>query len=146
MRARARHGARADPLFPARGTAVAHHHVVPAPRISLVVTTSLGLLLAVASSRAGEAASELRLPADVTYRAADGSPGPVVFSHTTHVAFAENRCLGCHPAPFTMLRPIGRITHEDMDAGRSCGVCHDGKMAHGTQEGCDSCHGSGDGR
>lgn len=116
------------------------------PRLSLAVTALLGLLLAVASWRAGEGASELRLPADVTYRAADGSPGPVVFSHATHVAFAGNRCLGCHPQPFSMLRPVGRITHEDMDAGRTCGICHDGKAAHGTQEGCDSCHGSGDRR
>ena len=69
----------------------------------------------------------------------------VTKQHTTHVAFAENRCLGCHPEPFSILRPVGRITHAEMDSGRKCGVCHDGKAAHGTQESCDSCHGKGDG-
>jgi c(7)-type cytochrome triheme protein len=126
-------------------TVAARMEVMSASRSPLAITALLGLFLAVASWAASESSTDVRLPADVTYRAAETSPGPVVFSHTMHVAFAENRCLGCHPEPFSILRPAGRITHEEMDSGRKCGVCHDGKAAHGTQEGCDSCHGSGDG-
>jgi c(7)-type cytochrome triheme protein len=82
----------------------------------------------------------LRLPPDVTYDGADGSPGPVVFSHDSHVLFAEHNCTVCHPGAFSILHPAGRITHEEMDAGKKCGICHDGKGASGVQDACDSCH------
>lgn len=81
------------------------------------------VLLAVALAVAALAVDELKLPADVTYRGAESSPGPVVFSRATHAAFLDNRCLACHPEHFAILRPAGRITHEEMDAGRQCGVC-----------------------
>jgi c(7)-type cytochrome triheme protein len=105
----------------------------------------LAAALVVASLAPGESPTDLRLPADVTYDSADSSPGPVVFSHATHVALAENRCLACHPEPFAILRPAGRITHEDMDSGRKCGVCHNGTAASGVREDCTSCHRSEEG-
>jgi c(7)-type cytochrome triheme protein len=83
---------------------------------------------------------ELRLPRDIVYDKAKDSPGPVVFSHDTHVAIADNKCTGCHPAPFKMLKPVGRMTHDDMNGGRLCGVCHDGKTAVGVQDDCEHCH------
>lgn len=102
------------------------------------------VLLAVALAVAALAVDELKLPADVTYRSAESSPGPVVFSHATHAAFLDNRCLACHPEPFAILRPAGRITHEEMDAGRKCGICHNGTDASDVEEDCDSCHQSED--
>jgi c(7)-type cytochrome triheme protein len=41
-----------------------------------------------------------------------------------------------------MLRPQRRATHQEMDAGRSCGACHDGKRAFATSDGerCEGCH------
>jgi c(7)-type cytochrome triheme protein len=86
------------------------------------------------------AVPEIRLPRDIVYAKAKDSPGPVVFSHETHVAIADNKCTGCHPAPFKMLKPVGRMVHDDMNAGRSCGVCHDGKTATGVQDDCEHCH------
>jgi len=83
---------------------------------------------------------DIRLPRDIVYDKAKDSPGPVVFSHETHVAIADNKCTGCHPAPFKMLKPVGRVTHDEMAAGRSCGVCHDGKTATGIQDDCEHCH------
>jgi c(7)-type cytochrome triheme protein len=83
---------------------------------------------------------DLRLPPDLTYNAAPDSPGPVLFSHQTHVALADNKCLGCHPAPFRMLRPTRKATHAEMEAGRLCGACHDGKNASGVQDDCEHCH------
>jgi c(7)-type cytochrome triheme protein len=32
-----------------------------------------------------------------------------------------------------------RVTHEEMEAGRQCGACHDGRDATGLDE-CESCH------
>ena len=83
---------------------------------------------------------EIRLPQDLTYGASPDSPGPVTFSHQTHVSIADNKCLGCHPAPFKMLRPVRKVTHAEMESGRLCGACHDGKTASGVQDDCEHCH------
>ncbi len=97
---------------------------------------------AVLASMAPEAlAGELRVPRDLTYEAG-GGPGPVVFSHESHVAFSE-KCTACHIALFRMLAPTHRVTHADMEAGRACGACHNGQMAFAFSDpaGCDKCHG-----
>ncbi len=93
---------------------------------------------------AEEGAPEVRLPADVTYRSAENSPGPVVFSHTVHVPLAGDRCVACHPALFPILRPTEKITHAEMSAGKKCGACHDGVAASGVEDDCAHCHGSGE--
>jgi c(7)-type cytochrome triheme protein len=84
----------------------------------------------------------LRLPPDILYAHAGHADSAVVFSHVTHVAFAENRCTGCHPAAFRMLSrgPVPR--HGDMNAGGSCGRCHDGRQAFGVRDAsaCGTCH------
>jgi len=85
---------------------------------------------------------ELRLPADIAYPHAGHPDSTVFFSHRTHVEFAGNLCTGCHPAAFRMLTrgPVPR--HGDMNAGGSCGRCHDGKQAFGVRDAaaCLSCH------
>jgi len=105
--------------------------------IALATTLGSGLLAA------AEDGVELRLPADRTYDHAEGSPGPVLFRHGSHVPLADGRCVVCHPVPFRILRPTGGFTHEEMDAGRQCGTCHDGKKASGTQGDCAHCHHTG---
>ena len=75
---------------------------------------------------------------------ADG-PGVVVFRHATHVALAENNCLACHNPPdpvFKILRPVRHTSHEEMEAGKTCGACHDDKKAFGTTntDNCQNCH------
>jgi c(7)-type cytochrome triheme protein len=111
---------------------------ITAAAIAAAVIAAIGLAAAVAL--AADPAPALRLPADRTYDKAKDSPGPVVFSHQSHVAIADNKCTGCHPAPFRMLRPGGGMTHDEMNAGRLCGTCHDGKTASGVKEACDHCH------
>jgi len=86
---------------------------------------------------------ELRLPPDIVYDRAEGSPGPVVFRHAAHFELAENRCTPCHPRPFRMLRPERLVTHDEMNAGRSCGLCHDGRKAAPVDDDCGHCHASG---
>jgi c(7)-type cytochrome triheme protein len=96
--------------------------------------------LAAALALAAVPAASLRLPPDRVYDRSKDSPGPVVFSHKSHVEIADNKCTGCHPAPFKMLHPAGRMTHDEMNAGRLCGACHDGKTASGVEESCEHCH------
>jgi c(7)-type cytochrome triheme protein len=88
------------------------------------------------------ASPALRLPADLEYARTIGPDSVVTFSHDTHVAFAGNRCLGCHPAPFRMLSPSHRTSHAEMRSGGSCGICHDGKHAFGVADlsACQTCH------
>ena len=85
---------------------------------------------------------ELRLPADIAYGLVAGSDSAVVFSHRTHVAFAGNRCTGCHSRPFPMLRRGPAQRHQEMNAGGGCGMCHDGKQAFGVRDParCGTCH------
>jgi c(7)-type cytochrome triheme protein len=107
--------------------------------LSVALAGALGSGLVAAAGKG----PELRLPADRLYDRAEGSPGPVLFRHGLHVPLADGRCVACHPAPFRILRPTGGFTHEEMDAGRQCGICHDGKKASGTQDDCTHCHRSG---
>jgi len=106
------------------------------PLVALLLAASFGA----AALAASEDAIELRLPPDATYSGAEGSPGPVVFSHATHVAFSEQRCVTCHPALFSILQPTRGLAHETMDAGGTCGSCHDGTKASATQDACEHCH------
>jgi c(7)-type cytochrome triheme protein len=121
-------------------------------RIGPAVLCLLALLSAPVAVAAGAARGtsdssravpiELRLPADIVYGLVVGSDSAVVFSHQTHVAFAGNRCTGCHPRPFPMLRRAPTPGHRDMNAGSGCGICHDGKKAFGVKDPaeCRTCH------
>jgi c(7)-type cytochrome triheme protein len=113
-------------------------------RRQLLAAAVLVAFFGSASLVSGEPAPELRLPPDVTYSGAESSPGPVTFSHTTHVPLADTRCVTCHPAPFAILQPTRGITHEVMNAGGKCGLCHNGTQASGVQEACEHCHRMGD--
>ena len=92
------------------------------------------------------AAQQLRLPPDLPYAKAEGSPGKVIFSHQLHVAVSE-KCTACHVSLFRMLAPTRTVTHAEMEAGKSCGACHNDRMAFGPADpaGCARCH-VGEGR
>lgn len=84
----------------------------------------------------------MRLPADIVYEDSVDADGRVLFRHTTHLAFLGTRCTACHPATFSILQPVHRVSHDVMNAGGACGACHDGVRAHGvTRDGdCAGCH------
>lgn len=84
----------------------------------------------------------LRLPPPIAFDRSVGADSAVWFRHETHVAFASNRCTGCHPKPFRILTPVRRASHGEMNAGGSCGACHDGKQAFGVKDqgSCATCH------
>jgi len=84
----------------------------------------------------------IKLPADHVYRHGVGRDSSVTFSHQTHVSLAGGQCTICHPQPYPMLRPAPVPHHGEMNAGGSCGMCHDGKNAFGVKDtaGCQACH------
>lgn len=66
--------------------------------------------------------------------------GKVVFSHKFHIkqpGMADN-CKACHDSIFSIKKKV-RFTMADMDKGKSCGACHDGKKAFPLNE-CVRCH------
>lgn len=87
------------------------------------------------------AASLPKLPAERALPQGDGSPGAVTFRHESHVDAAKPDCTACHSRLFPILKssPKPVLKHADMEKGRLCGSCHDGKAAHGFDD-CTSCH------
>jgi c(7)-type cytochrome triheme protein len=101
------------------------------------------LLVALASTLL--AGSLPNLPKDMALPQGDGSPGVVTFSHAAHVDASKPDCTTCHPKFFSIVRRTASsaapaaIRHADMEKGKSCGSCHDGKSAHGFED-CATCH------
>jgi len=108
----------------------------------LVLAQALAAATAAANPSDPPYPIEIRLPADAVYDRTVGPDSAVTFRHATHVALAGNRCTGCHPQLFQILVPTRAISHSQMDAGRSCGTCHDGRSAFGVRDrqSCASCH------
>jgi c(7)-type cytochrome triheme protein len=113
------------------------------PWFLLLLLPVLAVLAPPQGQAAGPAAGiELKLPADIIYRPKTGTDSAVVFSHQSHAGYADNHCTTCHPQPFTMLKRGPDPTHAQMNAGRSCGICHDGQKAHDVKDtaSCSNCH------
>lgn len=89
----------------------------------------------------------MRLPADLAFAANPDAPAPVIFRHETHVETTAPLCTGCHPGTFPILKRGGPVTHADMEAGRSCGACHDGRAAFSAadSDACELCHRASEG-
>lgn len=63
------------------------------------------------------------------------------FAHSEHNRYY---CYACHPGIFPQRRK--GFTHDDMDAGKYCGTCHDGKGAVAVDDpevACTTCHREG---
>jgi len=111
---------------------------------------SVGVLaLGLALAAAARAQTLPRLPGQFLFPA-KGSPGPVVFVHSSHVDQQRPNCLSCHTRLFSILKP-GTPTdglamgHEQMRQGKNCGACHNGKAAFASTDGtkCMTCHHAG---
>jgi len=68
----------------------------------------------------------------------DKHAGNISFSHKNHTALYK--CGECHPLIFKTSRSKTRVSMKKMEAGKSCGGCHDGKTAFSVKENCASCH------
>jgi len=82
--------------------------------------------------------AEVRVPVAKEHGKAD-PPAAGLFSHWRHDQY---QCFDCHPVLFPRAR-LG-FTHDQMDEGKFCGACHDGKSApptSGARAVCKtSCH------
>ena len=71
---------------------------------------------------------------------AGGSEGKVIFDGKTH-GDTGLKCTDCHTKIFPMKKGT-KITMAEMNEGKYCGVCHNGKKAFKSSEGanCEKCH------
>ena len=63
---------------------------------------------------------------------------PVIYPHWVHRIWFE--CKVCHQAYFIMNRWRNKVSHKEIESGKQCGVCHNGKLAFGADKECDRCH------
>ncbi|MDD2851370.1 MAG: cytochrome c3 family protein [Desulfuromonadaceae bacterium] len=68
----------------------------------------------------------------------DKTIGNVLFSHTFHTALYP--CNDCHTSLYKAARSKVKTTMRQMEAGKSCGKCHDGKTAFTVKDTCGTCH------
>lgn len=67
--------------------------------------------------------------------------GPVAFSHYNHLKAVGNNCPTCHNETFHVLPTKNpAFTMKQMEEGKSCGVCHNGRRAFTVKANCAKCH------
>ena len=76
-------------------------------------------------------------PKDVTYKV-KGAPD-ANFSHNVHIAKTGGKCRSCHDGKVITGTSKG-VTMAQMEKGRTCGACHNGKSAFTVAGNCDRCH------
>ncbi|KAF0219621.1 MAG: hypothetical protein FD174_1876 [Geobacteraceae bacterium] len=64
--------------------------------------------------------------------------GNVKFSHTFHLGMYK--CGECHTGIYRPSSGNKAVSMTEMEQGKSCGACHDGKSAFTVKENCDKCH------
>ena len=82
------------------------------------------------------------VPAGKTLEFDGKGAGKVVFSGKVH-ADAGLKCPNCHQSGlFKMKKGADVITMKEMEAGKSCGACHNGTKAFGVKDAatCAKCH------
>jgi c(7)-type cytochrome triheme protein len=81
------------------------------------------------------------VPSGKTVEFKDGSAGKVVFSGSIH-AGKGLKCKDCHPKIFPMKKSTEELKMSDLNAGKYCGECHNGKRAFATNNpaDCSKCH------
>jgi c(7)-type cytochrome triheme protein len=66
--------------------------------------------------------------------------GDVVFSHAAHVEGMGQKCQECHPKLYTNAKQHRKVSMKEMQKGKSCGACHNGKRAFSVKGDCGKCH------
>ncbi|MEI6207043.1 MAG: cytochrome c3 family protein [Desulfuromonadales bacterium] len=69
----------------------------------------------------------------------DTPMGKVVFDGKNHFD-AKVKCLECHSKIFKMKKGSTDMKMADINAGKFCGKCHNGKRAFEPKDNCDICH------
>jgi len=76
-------------------------------------------------------------PREVTYTIK--GLGSAVFSHNIHIAKTNGACRSCHNGKVITGRQRA-VTMAEMEKGRTCGACHNGKRAFTVTANCNRCH------
>ena len=93
---------------------------------SLMTSTAYAVLGDIPFKRKGDAAAEASVPV-------------AVFPHWIHRI--RYKCYACHPGLFEMKAGANKVTMEAIMAGKSCGTCHNGKIAWAVSfDTCARCH------
>lgn len=81
------------------------------------------------------------VPTGKTVEFKDGAEGKVIFSGSAH-AGKGLKCNDCHPKIFPMKKSPEELKMSDLNAGKYCGECHNGKKAFATNNpaNCSKCH------
>lgn len=66
--------------------------------------------------------------------------GDVLFSHEKHVVDMGLKCTQCHDKLYTDTKQHRKTTMKEMQQGKSCGGCHNGKTAFSVKGDCAKCH------
>jgi c(7)-type cytochrome triheme protein len=66
--------------------------------------------------------------------------GNVTFRHDSHVNSAGLACQECHDKPYLSVSQHKKVSMKEMEKGKSCGTCHDGKKAFSVKGSCQDCH------
>lgn len=74
---------------------------------------------------------------DITLKS---TKGDVMFSHDAHVVGMELKCAQCHDKLYTNTKQHKKTTMKEMQKGKSCGACHNGKTAFNVKGECTRCH------
>jgi len=97
------------------------------------------LTLSLASAVTADESSE---PGDIKFvRQSAGMDDvtPATFPHWIHRL--GYTCYACHDTPFKMKAGANEVTMDQIQAGQSCGVCHNGKTAfESSLTTCNRCH------
>lgn len=80
---------------------------------------------------------------DISFQRKSGAAGgdypPAIFPHWVHRM--QFRCYVCHDDIFTMKAGSNRVTMDAIEQRKSCGTCHNGKIAFGVSfDTCPRCH------
>jgi len=73
---------------------------------------------------------------DIDFKVKD--TGDVKFSHELHTGMFK--CNDCHVKLYLPSAKNKRTTMAEMEAGKSCGACHNDKAGFTVKENCDRCH------
>jgi c(7)-type cytochrome triheme protein len=74
---------------------------------------------------------------DITLKSQGGT---VVFSHESHVEGMALACTECHDKLYLSKGQHKAVTMKQMQKGKSCGACHNGKKAFSVKSDCAKCH------
>jgi len=66
--------------------------------------------------------------------------GDVLFSHETHVGGMTPACTECHDKLYLSKGQHRSVSMKQMQKGKSCGACHNGKKAFSVKGACAKCH------